>query len=388
MYDVRFLELYIHIPFCEKKCNYCDFVSFDNKNDIIDKYIEVLIKEIEAKSSYATNRIISSIYIGGGTPSSIDSSYITKIMDTIYKNYTFNDNVEITIESNPHSTTLEKFKAYRYTGINRLSLGVQSANDDELKILGRIHTYKDFMQCYDDAIHAGFSNINFDIINGFPTQTDESYKQTLKQLIKLNPKHLSIYNLIVEPNTPFYQMQEKGTLELPSEDTMTKIDDITEEMCSHFHYEQYEVSNYAKSGYTCLHNLGYWSDIEYIGLGLNSSSYIGGYRYKNFKDINRYLFLDYSRFKDDINKFTYYEEVTLLLKKDMMSEFVYLGMRKVNGISAVDFYKKFDDHIENIFNAPLTKYINMGLIIHDKDRYYLSKYGMKVSNPILADFLL
>lgn len=387
--DNNFLELYIHIPFCERKCQYCDFLSFAGKDDLsIKLYIEKLICEIKAKKHLAKNYLVTSIYIGGGTPSAINAEYIYEIMRAIAENYIISDHVEVSIEANPHSITLDKMMKYKSAGINRISIGVQSANNDELKILGRLHTYEEFLRAYDDVIHAGFNNINFDVINGLPGATAEKYRNTLKNLIKLMPKHLSIYNLIIEPNTPFYKMKEEGTLNLPTEDEMIRIDDVTKEMTNHFHYERYEISNYSKKGFECLHNLGYWSDISYLGFGLGAASYFEGFRYKNFSDLSKYMNLYYDNFENTINKYIFYEEANLVLKKDSMSEFIYLGMRKTAGISRDDFFRKFNENIEEVFALPLKKYIDMGLMVNAEDRYYLTEKGLDLSNQIFADFML
>lgn len=382
------LELYIHIPFCDKKCNYCDFLSFEKKDDLnIKLYIEKIIQEITAKKNMAKNYIISSIYIGGGTPSSINANYIYEILKNIYNNYNINENAEISIEANPHSITLDKMKIYKEASINRVSIGVQSTDNNELKTLGRLHTYEDFIKSYDAVIHAGFNNINFDVINGIPHQTEASFRNTLKNLIKLMPKHLSIYNLIIEENTPFYDLNINNKLYFPDEDEMIKIDNVTDEITSHFHFDRYEISNYAKKGFECIHNLGYWSDVPYLGFGLGAASYFEGFRYKNFSDMQKYLNTFYDMYDETINKYIYYDEANLILKKDSMAEFIYLGMRKINGISRNDFFDKFSENIEDIYKYQLDKYIKEGLIIFENDRYFLSKRGLDVSNQIFASFV-
>lgn len=382
------LMLYIHIPFCERKCYYCDFVSFASNYETIDRYIKALLKEIEAKKFLANDYVIQSIYIGGGTPSSIDAKYIRFIMESIKANYNLSIDCEISIEVNPHSAIIDKLRTFIGCGINRLSFGLQSANDDELKVLGRIHTYNDFLIAYNDAIHVGFKNINVDIINGIPIQTAESYKKSLKQVLMLHTNHVSIYNLILENGTVFKSLYDKGELSLPSEDEMVKIDEVTYELTDYYRLKRYEISNYAKDGFECRHNLGYWSDMPYLGFGLNASSYIDDTRYKNLTNIYEYLDLKYDYYLTEVNKHKYYEEVKILSKEDMMSEYAMLGFRKTKGIDTVCFFNKFNEKFENIFKMPLEKYINSGFIIKENDTVYLSKKGLEVSNSILCDFLL
>ena len=391
MTNNNLLELYIHIPFCERKCNYCDFCSFVASNSTINDYMKVLNQEIIHKAFIAQDRVITSIYIGGGTPSIVDTNHIFNILSNIHNNYNVSDNAEISIELNPHSTLQFKLQNYYSFGINRLSFGVQSANDNELKSLGRLHNYYDFLKCYDDATHIGFKNINADIMKGIPLQTTESYRNTLKQIMKLNLKHLSIYDLIVEEGTVFSDMYKKKELQLPSDEELTIMDETTKELTEYYHYHRYEISNFAKDNMICVHNLGYWSDIYYIGFGLNSASYIYDLRLKNPTKITHYLNLDYQKFGEsdniDDNK-RYYAEITNLSENDMMSEYVYLGMRKINGIYAKDFYNKFNKRFEDVFKDALEKYLSLGLILYSEGRYFLSNRGLDISNDIFADFML
>ncbi|MBP3200360.1 MAG: radical SAM family heme chaperone HemW [Lachnospiraceae bacterium] len=382
------VELYIHIPFCEKKCNYCDFVSFHSSYDVIDKYIKKLITEIEYKKYLLTNYEVTSIYIGGGTPSFIESKYISYIMESIYNNYNVAKDSEISIEVNPNSASMNKLKNYYDLGINRLSIGLQSANDMELKILGRIHNYNDFLVSYNNAIHIGFKNINIDLINGIPTQTPTSYKKTLKQILMLNIKHLSIYNLIVENNTPMKTMLDNNELQLPLETDLLKIDDITKELTTHYHLMRYEISNYAKTGFECKHNLGYWSDVPYIGFGLNSSSYFENKRLKNKSILNNYLNLDYSKYITIDDKSIYYDEIIVIDKIAHINDYIITGFRKTSGINIHDFYDTFNLDFEKLFGTALKIYQGMSLINKTQDNYYFTYDGLNVSNKILSDLLL
>ena len=304
------LELYIHIPFCEKKCKYCDFVSFRADFSVVDKYISKLLEEIEAKKYLANDYQISSIYIGGGTPSFIEPKHIAFIMESIKSNYNVLEDAEISIEVNPNSVNEDKICTYFNSGINRLSIGLQSTNDDELTILGRVHNYSDFLNAYNIAIHTGFKNINVDLINGIPSQTPESFKKSLKQVLMLNIKHISIYNLIIEDNTPFKSMLENNEIQLPLENDLLMMDKITKELTDYYRLNRYEISNYAKEGFECRHNLGYWSDVPYIGFGLNSSSYFANTRYKNKTILNDYMSLNYRNYMISTNQNNFYDDVT------------------------------------------------------------------------------
>lgn len=379
--------LYVHIPFCERKCNYCDFVSFHANYDIIDKYIIKLLSEIEYKSYLAKNYVISSIYIGGGTPSLIDKKYVRFIMESIVNNYAVSDDAEITIESNPNSLNQDKLNTYYETGINRLSIGLQSSNDAELKVLGRVHNYNDFLNAYNLAIHTGFKNINIDLINGIPTQSAESFKKTLKQVMMLNVKHISIYNLIIEDNTPFKTMLAENKLTLPLETELLKMDSITKELTKYHRLNRYEISNYAKQGFECKHNLGYWSDVPYLGFGLNSSSYFDSARLKNKSNLNNYMRLNYNDYLITNNKNSYYDEIRIIDTIEHIREYVMLGFRKTSGININEYKNIFNENFEERFKSQIKYYQSIELLYRNNDNYYLSDKGLDVSNRIIADFI-
>ena len=383
------LELYIHIPFCEKKCNYCDFVSFNENRENIEKYIHKLLSEIKSKSHLGNNYIISSIYIGGGTPSFIDSKFIVKILEQIFESFTVSDDCEISIEGNPNSLTNDKLSDYKNASINRLSIGVQSADDNDLETLGRIHNFSDFLNAYNNALHLGFNNINVDVINGIPNQSPESYKKSLKKILMLNPKHISIYNLIIEPNTKFYEMKSNNELVLPLENDILAMDAITKELTEYYNLKRYEISNYSKPGFECKHNLGYWSNVPYLGFGLNSSSYINNTRYKNKTSFTDYLSINYDEdYQVSNDKSSFYDEIISLSKLDLMSEYVMLGLRKTSGINTKNFYNEFNEEFERVFKTALKIYQSMELINRSGDNYYLTDKALDVSNSILCDFLL
>ena len=288
------LELYIHIPFCVKKCNYCDFLSFTSEPFTRELYTNALCSEIEYKGRKLNDRIVTSIYIGGGTPSVLETKYISKIVDVINDTFTINEEAEFTIECNPGTVSRESLNVYKMLGINRLSFGVQSSNDDELKLLGRIHDYSSFINSLDYALRAGFINISADIMYGLPHQTIKTLRKTLSDVSRFNLKHLSVYSLIIEENTPFYNeyyddyvMQSNGNLTsfLPSEDELSEMTDFVHAYLNNRGYKQYEISNYAKKGYECRHNIGYWKRKEYLGVGLGAASLLDEVRYKNITDI-------------------------------------------------------------------------------------------------------
>ncbi|SFG39155.1 radical SAM family heme chaperone HemW [Oribacterium sp. WCC10] len=386
--DVKQLELYIHIPFCARKCNYCDFLSFPVKEQDHAEYVEKLCREIALGAEPASeNREVSSVFIGGGTPSLIDPRHIVHIMDEVRDHFSVRKDAEITIECNPASTLRYKFSLYKEAGINRLSLGLQSANDSELRMLGRIHAFDDFLKCFQNARMEGFSNINVDLMNDIPGQTLKSWNETLKHVLMLKPEHVSIYNLIVEEGTPFMKMYKDGTLALPDEETASEIDEITRVLTGKYGYNRYEVSNYAKPGYECRHNYGYWSNVSYLGFGLGAASYFSGKRWSNTRDFRRYMELDFS---DDMKAgFSLLRtDEQILSKEDQMEEFMFLGLRRIEGISEVEFKQRFQMDIMSVFGSELEKYVSQGFIIHDGYRFRFSDRGMDVSNVILSQFLI
>lgn len=385
--DPTQLELYIHIPFCIKKCNYCDFLSFPMKETEHETYIRKLCEEISQSAFLAADYEISTIFIGGGTPSLLDPKYISRILYTIRRSYTVRKNAEITIECNPASTIAYKFAAYQDAGINRLSIGLQSADNDELRRLGRIHIFEDFLKCYQSARMEGFRNINIDLMNDIPGQTERSWRETLRHVLMLKPEHVSIYNLIVEEGTPFMQMQKSGTLQLPPEDTQSAIDALTRSMTEKYGFQRYEVSNYAKPGFECRHNYGYWSNVPYLGFGLGAASCTKDLRFSNLRDYAAYLSLDFaSEFQKGCP--TLHAQCEKRMEQSQMEEFMFLGLRRTAGISEVEFQIRFQTDIHRVFGTPLRHYTELGLLLHEGYRYRFSERGMDVSNIILSDFLL
>ena len=370
------LELYVHIPFCVRKCQYCDFLSGPSDEETKDRYIEALLKEIRAAEHTEDYEIVS-VFIGGGTPSALKAEAIASIMRTLQEQFFFCEDAEVTIEANPGTVDLEKLTIYRNVGINRLSLGLQSTDAEELKLLGRIHSYEEFLKSYEWAREAGFSNINIDLMFAIPGQTGEAWRQHLYQVAELNPEHISAYSLIIEEGTPFAEQN----LDLPDEDTEYQMYEDTAGILAEYGYQQYEISNYAKDGYACRHNIGYWKRTEYLGLGLGASSLYGENRFSNTRDMQEYL--GFSGNTERIRK-----DVLKLSLKDQIEEFMYLGLRMTEGISEIDFEQNFGQKLENIYGSVLQKYKETGFLEKTGTNWRFTRKGIHVSNHILAELLL
>lgn len=385
------LELYIHIPFCVRKCRYCDFLSFDNHEEMETPYIEALLKQLEFYGDLYSDRLISSIYIGGGTPSSISPESITRICETIYKKFVVDIDAEVTMEVNPGTITEAKAKAYKLAGINRLSVGLQSANDDELLILGRIHTWDDFLRSYEKILKAGFTNTNIDIMTALPFQTEEKLQNTLKKVLMFRPNHISAYSLILEEGTPLFdehwqdlakRRHGRPTSALPDEETEYALGELTKSTLEKAGYVQYEISNYAKPGFECKHNIGYWKRTEYIGVGLGAASLVNSTRFNVTRDMIEYI--DKVE-KEDFNGLL--TDVQVLSKKEQMSEFMFLGLRMLEGVSVFDFQQEFGTTIDKTFAYEINKLKKQGLIENDKGFYKLTKRGLDVANIAMSEFV-
>ena len=383
------ISLYLHIPFCVKKCDYCDFLSGAYDNDIQKRYAESLCKEIAYMGQQLRSVAVSSIYIGGGTPSWLDASDMGKIMDALHKEFSIHQNAEISMECNPGTVTMEKFSAYRNMGINRLSIGLQSANDDELHLLGRIHTYEQFLRTFDMARKSGFYNLNVDIMTGLPGQTPEKLMYTLEQVMTLQPEHVSAYSLIVEEGTPFYDRYKFDAVKqhagmktefLPDEDEEYRLSKMAQSVLIAHGYQQYEISNYAKEGQECIHNLKYWQGGDYLGLGLGAASCMEHERWSNVRGLTDY--------EDRICRGQKpVEQTEELGEEEQKAEFMFLGLRCMEGVSAERFEKKFHQPVEERYGKVLHKYENMGLMRLVNGNWQLTEQGIDVSNHIFADFL-
>ena len=377
------LELYIHIPFCVRKCSYCDFLSAPATEQTREAYMAALFAEIGGRAKDYSDRTVTSIFIGGGTPSLLSGEQIGQLMDRIREQFAMAQDAEITMEVNPGTASAEKLRNFYTAGINRLSIGMQSAQAEELKNLGRIHDFEGFCQVYREAVEAGFTNINVDIMSGLPGQTLASYRDTLEKVLHLEPmpQHISAYSLIVEEGTPFAAMAERGELPLPEEETERAMYEETIEVLAKYGFHRYEISNYAKAGCECRHNEGYWQRKDYLGLGLGAASLLGKERFSNTSDMQEYL--KNSSAPEKIRK-----NRELLTREDEMAEFMFLGLRMTQGVSKKEFQEYFGTVIENIYGEVLKKYKKQGLLLEESGRIFLSREGIHVSNAVMADFLL
>ena len=376
------LELYLHTPFCVSKCKYCDFLSAPSGEEQRQIYVERLCRRIRYWSDVIHNYgyEIVSIFVGGGTPSILTEAQITQVFEAVHESFPIRGDAEITLEMNPGTDVKDKLPVYRELGINRLSMGLQSADNEELKCLGRIHTYEDFRQVYQWAREAGFTNINVDLMSAIPGQTLESYEDTLRKVADLEPEHISAYSLIIEEGTPFYERYGEGrhAEELPDEDIERQMYVRTGEILEDYGYHRYEISNYAKDGYECRHNLGYWDRKEYLGLGAGASSLMDHIRWKEPDHIGPSTGLVLEE----------REDFTRLRRKDEMEEFMFLGLRKINGVSEYDFYKSFRVSMDEIYKESIENLIKEGLLVREEDRIRLTDRGIDLSNYALSQFLL
>lgn len=370
------ISLYIHIPFCRQKCLYCDFPSFSGKENFMYEYILALCKEINFK----VNKKVNTIFIGGGTPTYLTLECLNILKNSI-DNLDKDENFEFTVEGNPDSFSKEKLEFFKSMGVNRLSIGLQAWQNNLLKKIGRIHNREQFINTYNEARKIGFNNINVDLMMGLPNQSLNDFKETLNEVIKLNPEHISCYSLIVEEGTVFYDMDRKGKLNLPDEDDIVAMYDFCVNFLKDNGYLQYEISNFSKKNLECKHNLTYWNLKDYIGCGSGAHSYIEGLRYKNYDDIEKYINMI------NKNKNAVIEEYKNTIE-DEMEEFMFLGLRKIEGISIKDFKNRFKIDIYDIYKDVIEKFVKRNLLIINKDRIYLSYEGVKLSNQVMCEFIL
>ena len=432
------MELYIHIPFCVRKCRYCDFLSFASDACVREKYVDQLILEIEsipeedagqcpenaALRLNLTGRTVETIFIGGGTPSLLPPSAIERILAAVRQVFRVEPDAEITMEANPGTLTPDSAAGYRNAGVNRLSLGLQSASEEELRLLGRIHTREQFLQSFRAARDAGFDNINVDLMSALPGQSEESWQETLRFVCDLEPEHISAYSLIIEEGTVFGTIygedgericqkellsressmpevsdkdgnirKDRQILPLPDEDTERAIYEITEKILREYGYERYEISNYAKPGYECRHNLGYWERREYLGLGLGASSLIAEHRFCNTDKMDVYIRLnktvDPDGKKEESKKAVWEkaEEVSVLSVQEQMEEFMFLGLRKTDGVSEKSFFETFGVQIDTVYGETIGKLEKERLLIKEKGQIRLTERGVDISNYVMSEFL-
>jgi len=374
------IGLYIHIPFCQSKCYYCDFNSYVNEWSIVPKYIEYLKKEIDIYVEHLKGYKVKTIFFGGGTPTSIDGKYIFEILSYIYKKLDISELLEVSIEANPKTVDDNKLMVYKDIGINRISLGLQSLDNRILKRIGRIHTREDFLQTYKLIRKWQFNNINVDIMFNLPEQSINDLLMSLKEVIALDVEHISFYSLKVEEGTPFYMQQDKGQLILPDEDVEREMYHKGIEMLEKNNYLHYEISNFAKKGYECKHNLIYWRLKPYIGLGLSAHSNFQNLRYGNVESFNNYFNL-IENGKQPIADQEYIDQ------KMEMAEFMILGLRLNEGVNKSDFYKRFNQEVENVFCEELKRSKDKGLINIYTDRINLTEKGIDLSNIVFMELL-
>ena len=409
----------MHIPFCARKCLYCDFLSFRTLASVHQEYIDQLLGEIQAASLASEGYQVTTIFIGGGTPSMLEAGLMRAVVETIRLYFDVAPDAEITIEANPGTLTAPKLDVYRGCGINRLSMGLQSADNRELKALGRVHSFEEFLKSFERARQAGFWSISVDLMSALPGQTLESWKNTLKKVAMLKPEHISAYSLIIEENTPFWDYYGDGPgcsgaessrgsengqsgfseedhpqgdsiqgdslwRPLPDEETERKMYKVTKSFLESQGYQRYEISNYAKPGFECRHNIGYWTGAEYLGLGLGASSCFHGARFSNETDLKAYLELDF--LSDGLIKL--YQNVEEQTRQSKMEEFMFLGLRMTEGVSDIDFAARFGVKIRSIYGPKVDRLIENGLLREEGSRIFLTDWGIDISNYVLSEFLL
>ncbi|HZK33115.1 MAG TPA: radical SAM family heme chaperone HemW [Tissierellaceae bacterium] len=378
---MKSVSLYIHIPFCVSKCYYCDFSSFANMEDKIEDYMNSLVIELDLYKEKLEDYNIKTIFIGGGTPTSIDPKHIAKLLAFITNNFNLKDNIEISIEGNPGTLNREKVQIYKKAGINRFSLGLQSLNDDLLKSIGRSHNVEDFYNSYNLLKHMGINNINVDLMFGLPNQSLEDVVSTLDKVLKLGVEHISYYGLILEEETYLYDIYHKGLVSLPSEDEEREMYHTGRKILEENGYIHYEISNFALPGYECKHNLVYWDLMPYIGIGLSSHSSFKGKRFWNTKNMSLYI--------EKLGKKEFPitgEEI--INRATEISEFCILGIRKIKGIDKLEFNKRFNTKIETLYGDIINKHEENGLINNQETFISLTNKGLDLSNIVEVDFLI
>lgn len=381
------MELYFHIPFCVRKCFYCDFLSAPADGQTKAAYMEALRRETALRAEEYCCDSVTSVFIGGGTPSAVEAEEIAALLSTVRQHYPLAEDAEITIEVNPGTVTAEKLEVYRVAGINRLSIGLQSADDRELAVIGRIHTWQQFLDTYGLAVGAGYRNINIDVMSTLPGQTLESYRRTLKKILALNPQpaHISAYSLILEEGTAFWDMTQRGELTLPDEDADRQMYSETKRVLAGAGYSRYEISNYAKPGHACRHNCGYWRRDEYAGFGIGAASLVRESRFRNGDSLTAYL-------RDPVGC---REELQVLSPQEQMEEFMFLGLRMTEGVSERDFEDRFGQRLADIYGGVIQANLRDGLLEWqcgeehgNARRLALTERGLDISNYVMAQFLL
>lgn len=371
------MSLYIHIPFCKQKCLYCDFPSYAGKESLINEYIRALNEEILRKCSKYK---IASIFVGGGTPSYLNEINLESLLKTINL-LDFKDDFEFTIECNPGTLNEEKLALMKNYNVNRISMGLQTTNDNILKEIGRIHSFEEFKKNYNQARKAGFKNINVDLMFGLPNQNMKDWKVSLEDVMSLEPDHISAYSLIIEEGTCFYNLYNNDKLNIPNEEEERSMYLFTKGFLKDYGYNQYEISNYAKANKECFHNKVYWKCNEYLGLGVSASSFVDEKRFKNIDDIK--IYIEKINNNEDVT-----EEIHVNNINDDMEEFMFMGLRMIEGINLKIFKKKFGKDVFDIYDEVIKNNIKKGLLVVDSEKLYLSEKGIELSNYVMSDFIL
>lgn len=393
------LSIYIHIPFCARKCLYCDFLSFPMGEKQQRNYVERLLEEIRSEAPGYSAYEVDTVFIGGGTPSVLKPEWICEILAAVKEYFSVLPDAEISMEVNPGTAGEKALQAYHEAGINRLSIGLQSAQQRELQLLGRIHSYQDFLTCFQSAKNAGFTNMNVDLMLGLPGQKTEDILDTVQKIVLLHPQHISVYSLIVEEGTVFEKVfGEKREdvskqypflygIKLPEDEEERRMYYEVRFLLQEHGFHQYEISNYAREGYECRHNKGYWTDHDYVGFGLGAASKVQHIRWKNTEDMKRYLRQKGQNFTEEEPQ-NIIQDRQVLSEKDRMEEFMFLGLRLTEGISAGCFQKRFGRSIEEVYGSWLRKMLQEKLLCREEDRIYLSNKGMDLANYVMSGFLL
>ncbi len=368
------ISIYIHIPFCVRKCLYCDFNSFAGKEEYFEAYKNALVSEINAFDK-AEGYIVKTIFLGGGTPSVMPSKFTGEILKAVLGKFKTDPNAELSMEVNPKTVDFDKLKEYRDYGVNRLSVGVQSFSERLLKILGRIHDRRDFFECFELIQRAGFKNVNFDLMFALPSQSIDEWEETVKTAVSLRPSHLSVYSLIIEEGTPFFNMFEKGELMEVSDEDDREMYYRAKEILRENGFFQYEISNFSKKGFECRHNIVYWKRKEYIGFGLGACSFLDNERSRNNLSLSDYIGGNWFGERDEFTE------------RDAFAEFMFLGLRMTEGILRKDFYDYFGVDMEALFGKEIKKLSERGLLLDDGERISLTERGIDLSNVVFREFL-
>ena len=385
------ISLYVHIPFCLRKCRYCDFLSAPQTDIDRERYVKALIREIKTQKDCPAGRPVDTVFFGGGTPSVLSADQIGRIIDALREVFLILPDAEVSLETNPGTADFEKLSAFKEAGINRLSMGVQSMHDEELHLLGRIHTAEQALEAFKTARAAGFDNINIDLMSALPGQTFDSWADSLRQAVEWRPEHISAYSLIIEPGTPFSALYEAGELPpLPDEETDRKMYHYTREYLAQHGYGRYEISNYALKGRECRHNSGYWTGHPYLGFGIGAASYVNGARFSNIPDFETYIVeMEKAGIPAEIEQV--YEkvrtEIHSLTEQEKMEEFMFLGLRMTAGVKTSDFASRFGKSLDEVYGDVIRRHLAQGLLQRTPEGFCLTERGTDVSNYVMADYL-